>query len=60
MADLDNNDGPNNEIDVIREGIRGTVMGVAKKRIYVRRRQKTKPWFNEECLKLQEERKQAR
>ena len=34
--------------------------GAAKERVGEMKRQKNKPWFDDECLKLHEERKQAR
>ena len=42
------------------EAIRDTVKGAAKERVGEMKRQKNKPWFDDECLKLHEERKQAR
>ena len=52
----------NKEIDVNKmwEAIRDTVKGAAKEHVGEMKRQKNKPWFDDECLKLHEERKQAR
>ena len=52
----------NKEIDVNKmwEAIRDTVKSAAKERVGEKKRQKNKPWFDDECLKLHDERKQAR
>jgi len=42
------------------EAIRETIKGAAKERVDEKKQQKNKPWFDEECLKLHEIRKQAR
>jgi len=58
-----NNDDINNEIDVSKmwEAIRDTIKSALKEeRVGEKKQQKNKSWFDEECLKLYEERKQAR
>jgi hypothetical protein len=57
-----NDDDINNETDVNKmwETISDTVKSTAKERVGVRKRQRNKPWFDDECLKLHEERKEAR
>jgi len=42
------------------EAICDTVKGATKERVGEKKHQRNKPWFAEECLKLHEERKQAR
>jgi len=63
LADSSSNkDKINSEIDINKmwEAIRDTVKGAEKKRVREKKHQKNKPWFDEECLKLHGERKQAR
>ena len=63
LADLSNDEYgiSNKEIDVNKmwEAIHDTVKAAAKERIGEKKRQKNKPWFDE-CIKLHDERKQAR
>jgi len=43
----------------MREAIRETIKSAAKERVGEGTQEKNKPWFDEECLKLHEVRKQA-
>jgi len=47
-------------VSKMSEAFRDTVMGAAKQRVDEKKQQKNNPWFDEECFKFDEERKQAR